>query len=134
MTIQYTMTVGEAQAAVVRTTTAVDPTALQVVLLIGTTVEEEELYLVSSIQEGIKALGDRFLNDLEYGFTAGTIKALSKLVKGPNVLATVRADVAAVAITEIAILIGDDVVQGDGITRESIDVLSNAFLETEGVM
>lgn len=134
MTIQYTMTVGEAQAAVVRTTTAVDPTALQIVVVIGTTVEADELYLVSSIQEGIKALGDRFLNATQYDFTAGAIKALSKLVTGPNVLATVRANIAAVPITEIAVLIGADVVQGDGITRESIDVLSNAFLDTDGVI
>ena len=61
------------------------------------------------------------------------IKGLSKPIEGANGLATLRANVAAVPLTEVAVLCGTAVDQRDQVTHETINNLIETFLETDGM-
>jgi len=135
MTIQYTSFVGGVTRDVVRDTLPSDPNADEVVFIIGTTVETTQGYMKSRIVESALELADRFLNHTQYTF--GVIAGLSKEITGANGIATVRANAAAVPLTEVAILIGTDTIGnqvGNGIIHETIVQIVEAYLETDGVI
>jgi len=135
MTIQYTSFVGGVTKDVVRDTVISDPNPDEVVFIIGTTVETTQGYMKSRIVESALELADRFLNNTQYTF--GVIAGLSKEITGANGIATVRANSAAIPLTEVAILIGTDTLGnrvGNSIIHETIVQIVEAYLETDGVI
>jgi hypothetical protein len=131
MAIQYTATVGEISTNVVRTTVTADPAANEVVMVITTAAEGTDLYRISDIVEGFNDLANRFLNPTQYSFNPALIKGLENPIGGANGIASA---VAATPGTQgIGIFCGSGVNPSNMITNQTIKVMIETLIETEGV-
>jgi len=136
MTIQYTANLGGSDIDIVRTVTAADPVALEVAVILATNVHTANGYKVSSIAEAMEDIANRFLNATQYGIrNNGAISGLAKDPDGANGIVAVVANILALGLEDVTILLGPGITQiDDALVNQTILTIKDYYLSTDGVL